>query len=76
MGRCLISLKQRGVDVSTLEPNEITEDDYDLEQAITISSKYFSTGDLWYEDRWSNGGGYSIGYDIETKRAYFSWSHH
>jgi len=36
VGRCLIWLKQRGVDVSSLEPNETTDDDYDWEQAITM----------------------------------------
>ena len=30
---------------------------------------------LFYEERWSNGGG-SIGYDIKEKRGYYAYAHH
>lgn len=39
-------------------------------------TKRFSTGDLFYEDRWSNGGGYTIGFDVSDGRGYYQYAHH
>ncbi len=39
-------------------------------------TKRFTTGDMFYEDRWSNGGGYIIGYDVSDRRGYYQYAHH
>jgi hypothetical protein len=36
--------------------------------------KTFRRGDLFYQHRWSNGGGYVIGYDVENERGYYHYS--
>lgn len=46
------------------------------EEDFSSSSKHFTAGDLFYEDRWSNGGGYLIGYDVSEGRGYYQYSHH
>lgn len=33
-------------------------------------------GDLFYEERWPNNGGYAIGFDTSEKRGYFAYAHH
>jgi len=40
------------------------------------ASKGLDAGDLFYEERWSSGGGYSIGYDVEEERGYYAYAHH
>lgn len=65
LDRCLPILEERGVMPTRPEPNEV--------------EGYFKelvAGDLSYEKRWSNGGGDSIGYDVEEKRGYYSSSRH
>ncbi len=54
------------------EPNEAGREARKRERAI----KSFGTGDLFYEERWSNGGGCNIGYDIHAKRGYYEFNHH
>lgn len=46
------------------------------EEDFNRYSKNFTTGDLFYEDRWSNGGGYVIGYDVSEGRGYYQYAHH
>ncbi len=36
----------------------------------------FTGGDLFYNVTWPNGGGYSIGYDVNEGRGYYNYSHH
>lgn len=37
--------------------------------------KSFSPGDLFYQIRQKNNGGYSIGYDVKTGQGYYSYFH-
>jgi len=37
--------------------------------------KTLREGDLYYEERWDNNGGYAVGYDVKEKRGYYSYSH-
>ena len=30
----------------------------------------------WHQDRWSNGGGYAVGYDTEEGKGYYWYGHH
>jgi len=68
--RCIPSLEQRGVLPVHTEPNE------DLTAWGARVSKILGVGDLFYEERWPNGGGYTIGYDVKAGRGYYAWSHH
>lgn len=46
------------------------------EEDFSQYAKQFTIGDLFYEDRWSNGGGFVIGYDVSDGRGYYQYSHH
>jgi hypothetical protein len=70
--RCLAWLEDRGVMPPITEPNEGEADLRRAQRAV----KVFGAGDLFYEDRWSNGGGYWIGYDTKEKRGYYRFAHH
>ncbi len=72
VSRCLPMLEQRGVMPPIAEPNEREGDLRIMEE----SNKVLGAGDLFYEERWSNGGGYTIGYDTEEERGYYYWAHH
>ncbi|MEN6575525.1 MAG: hypothetical protein ABFD90_04215 [Phycisphaerales bacterium] len=65
--RCLPWLARRGVIPPIAEPNE---------SGAWSGIKNFGAGDLFFEERWSNGGGYTLGYDIKEKRGYYWFSHH
>jgi hypothetical protein len=70
--RCLPILRNRGILPALDEPNTVGGDAREMEQF----TKVFDAGDLFYEKRWSNGGGYSIGYDVREKRGYYRFSRH
>lgn len=72
VGRCLLILEQRGVMPTSPAPNEAEDNLRGIEQG----SKVLDAGDLFYEERWSNGGGYSIGYDVEEERGYYAYARH
>lgn len=72
VSRCLLLLETRGIIPGPNEPNEVEETIYRMEQV----TKDFGEGDLFYEERWSNGGGYSIGYDVNEQRGYYEYRHH
>jgi hypothetical protein len=72
VGRPLWMLEKRGILPPTAEPNKVEE----ALSGMDRFNKSFGAGDLFYEDRWPNGGGYSIGYDVEEKRGYYKYSHH
>ena len=36
----------------------------------------FDKGDLFFEERWPNCGGYAIGYDVSAGRGYYAYAHH
>ena len=55
-----------------VEPNEFLDDQRRRERYLVT----LATGDLFYEERWSNGGGYTFGYDVEQQRGYYFYSHH
>lgn len=38
--------------------------------------KSFGAGDLFFEERWPNNGGYRVGYDVQEKRGYYEFNHH
>ena len=61
--------------VQGLDLNEVRSDsevqDYMKWEKLTLSE-----GDLFYEERWSNSGGYSIGFDASEGRGYFAYAHH
>ncbi len=69
VGRCLPFLEQRGVIASVTEPNEAEDDPLRVAQDL-------GAGDLLYEERWSNGGGYTIGYDTQGQQGYYNFSRH
>lgn len=48
----------------------------DRDKLSAWRSKTLEAGDLFYEDRWDNGGGFSIGYDISAGRGYFEYASH
>ena len=71
--RCLRDLEERGVIPVVPEPND------DNEWMLWYQDRYeksLSDGDLYYEECWSNGGGYVIGYDVEDGMGYYSYAHH
>ena len=45
--------------------------DEELCKAYARLRKWFQAGDLYYCERWSNGGGYTIGYDVKEGKAYY-----
>ncbi len=65
--RCVAVLEKRGVLPTNAEPNGAVEGH---------SIKQFAAGDLFYAERWSNGGGYRIGYDVKERRGYYEYLHH
>jgi len=72
VSRSLEVLEERGVLPTITEPNEADGDSQRRQRSL----KSFGAGDLFYEERWPNNGGYGIGYDINEKRGYYSFSHH
>ncbi|MDI6450660.1 hypothetical protein [Anaerobaca lacustris] len=70
--RCRLILEERGVLLSARDPNKGENDLHSMQQG----SKKLGVGDLFYEERWSNGGGYSIGYDVRSGRGYYYHSRH
>jgi len=72
VGRSLWLLEKRGILPTITEPNKVEGDLSGMDRF----NKSFGAGDLFYEDRWPNGGGYSIGYDVKEKRGYYRFSHH
>ena len=53
----------------------IKERDHD-DEYLTWRYKTFDKGDLFFEERWPNGGGYAIGYDVSAGRGYYEYAHH
>jgi hypothetical protein len=81
MSRAQWNLEREGLvpiperpDLGTGKP--IEEDIEAITRYSECYKKTFNTGDLYYEDRWSNGGGYALGYDIEEARGYYWYGHH
>lgn len=72
VSRSLWMLEKRGILPTIPELNEAAEEAHARQQTI----KSFGAGDLFFEERWSNGGGYTIGYDIQKKRGYYEFNHH
>lgn len=70
--RCLPILERKGLIPAISEPNKAERDLLEVERAI----KSFVGGDLFYEERWDNGGGYTVGYDVKEKKGYYAYSHH
>lgn len=70
--RCLMLLEQRGIIPAIRESIEVAG------HLSTASrrTKDLGPGDLFYEERWDNGGGYTIGYDVSGKRGYYEFLHH
>jgi hypothetical protein len=68
--RCWRFLESRGVVPAVTEPNETSERLARMARCV----KVLRAGDLFYDGRWSNGGGYTIGYDTKEKRGYYSYS--
>ncbi|MDF1740994.1 MAG: hypothetical protein P1U86_17660 [Verrucomicrobiales bacterium] len=48
----------------------------DPDRLASWRSKTLEPEDLFYKDRWDNGGGFSIGYDVSTRRGYFEYASH
>jgi hypothetical protein len=69
--RCLPMLEKRGLIPAITESNDVERKQRETEQVL----KHFRPGDLFYEKRWRNGGGYSIGYDVREKRGYYEYAH-
>ncbi len=47
-----------------------------FEQGPQRSNKTFKPGDLYFEERWSDGGGYTLGYDVNEGKGYYWYGHH
>lgn len=74
--RCLHYLEKRGVIPVVPEPNSHESLN---EWALWYQrrcQKSLSDADLYYEERWRNGGGYVIGYDVDEGRGYYWYGHH
>ncbi|MAS92827.1 MAG: hypothetical protein CMO55_06475 [Verrucomicrobiales bacterium] len=54
----------------------ITEKPNDDDAAFAWEYKSFDKGDLFFEERWPNAGGYAIGYDVSEGRGYYEYAHH
>ena len=54
----------------------ITEKPNDDDAAFAWEYKSFNKGDLFFEERWPNAGGYAIGYDVSEGRGYYEYAHH
>jgi hypothetical protein len=69
--RPVATLENRGVIPASAEPNDQT-------RVVRGDSyvKVLNGGDLFYEERQPNGGGHTIGYDVEEKRGYYEYLHH
>ena len=79
VGRCLPYLESRGIIPVSDRSDEVAGSDDGIELASVIDdhfSKAFGAGDLFFEERWDNGGGYTIGYDVEEGRGYYDFSRH
>lgn len=70
--RCLAYLERRGVVPVAPEPNDSNE----WTVWIQRHNKRLRDDDLYYEDRWDNGGGYVIGYDVEEGMGYYWYGDH
>ncbi len=70
--RCLWLLQDRGV-IPPSTGLDGAGGDVGLADAV---GKELDAGDLFYEQRRANGGGYSIGYDVEEQRGYYCYNHH
>lgn len=71
--RCLHRLEKRGIIPTVPEPNDSRD------WKLWYQGRYeksLANGDLYYEDRWSNGGGYIIGYDVDEGMGYYWYGHH
>lgn len=63
-------LVRRGVIPMTTEPNEKDEN------WLRLAIKGFDAGDLFYETRRPDGGGYTLGYDVREGRGYYFYVDH
>ena len=73
--RCLLFLERKGI-IPPLAPSQDANSiEADL-AAMERFSKTFDAGDLVFEERWNNNGGYSIGYDVDAGRGYYAYSSH
>ncbi len=70
--RCLPWLERTGAVPPITEPNEFLADELRMKRHLAALTE----GDLFYEERWSNGGGYTLAYDVERQRGYYFYSHH
>ena len=70
--RCLPCLERKGLIPPIAEPNEFLAKERRLERTL----KTVATGDLYYAWHASNGGGYTLAYDIDEGKAYYQYSHH
>jgi len=65
-------LEHLGVIERLPEPKTMVE----IEEWLNTRDKNFDVGDLYYSVRWSNGGGYWIGYDVSEGRGYYHYASH
>jgi hypothetical protein len=70
VNRPMASLVRRGVIRMTPQPNE------DDENWHRLANKSFDAGDLFYEARRPDGGGYTLGYDVRERRGYYLYLDH
>ncbi|MGK0187440.1 MAG: hypothetical protein ACI9R3_003228 [Verrucomicrobiales bacterium] len=48
----------------------------DPDESYQWHNKTFDTGDLFFEERWPNNGGYAIGFDVITSCGFYEYTHH
>ena len=72
VNRCLTWLESRGVMRPITDPDEWEAELHKAQRSVKI----LGAGDLFYRERWNNGGGYTIGYDTKEKRGYYSFARH
>lgn len=70
--RCVPMLERMGLIPAIDRPYDMEREQQKMERVV----KVFRAGDLFYEERWDNGGGHTLGYDVKAERGYFRYSHH
>ncbi len=75
VSRCLALLQRRGIIAMVPEPNGGDPQAWSL-WSEKRGDKRLGEGDLYFEERWDNNGGYTLGYDVKEKRGYYDYSSH
>jgi len=73
--RCLFLLERKGLIPVVPEPGKESVEEWSPRYGHRYR-KSLGKGDLHYVERWDNGGGYALGYDVEEGKGYYWFGHH